>query len=160
MTPDRSLVALFKSMPLPEQFVVGLALGAGLHRLHPRGLPMSPTVAGVVGRSMVAAGIGLMVSGWRARGWWNDLERPDGVVTDGAYRLTRNPMYVGMALVHLGVAVATRSGWIAATWLPAMRSIHRDILREERALAAQFDGEYDRYRRSVPRYLGHADRVA
>ena len=102
---------------------------------------------------MISGGLGLILAGWRVRGWWADLDHPDVLVQSGAHRVTRNPMYVGTALVQLGMASATRSAWLAATWLPAMHAIHRDIVAEEQSLAARFGPAYDRYRREVPRYL-------
>lgn len=145
---------MLASIPLPEQFIVGAAVGAALQRFRPLRLPVPPVAARVGGRCLIAAGGALVAVAWRARGWRVDLERPDALVTDGPQRLTRNPMYVGAALMHLGVAVAGRSVWMAATWLPAAWSIHRDVVREEQALAHQFGPDYDQYRQRVPRYLG------
>ena len=102
---------------------------------------------------MITSGLAMVLAGWRDRGWRADLDHPDVLVQSGAHRVTRNPMYVGMALVHLGTASATRSVWLALTWGMAMPAIHRVIVAEEQSLATRFGPAYDRYRRDVPRYL-------
>lgn len=77
------------------------------------------------------------------------------LVTTGANALTRNPMYVGIAGVLLGHALARRS-W--ASLLPVAGFVaamdHWQITAEERALAAHFGQVYTRYRAAVPRWLG------
>lgn len=75
------------------------------------------------------------------------------LVTAGIYRYTRNPMYLGHALIlagwtlHLGNALALIA-------LPAfLLFVARfQIQPEERALARRFPG-YARYRRQVRRWL-------
>jgi protein-S-isoprenylcysteine O-methyltransferase Ste14 len=76
------------------------------------------------------------------------------LVTDGPYRFTRNPMYLGMAGAYAGAAVATGVLW-ALPFLPAVVSvIDRQVIpREERHLAESFGDEYEDYRRKVRRWL-------
>lgn len=81
-------------------------------------------------------------------------DKATALVTSGIYRYTRNPMYLGMTLVLLGVAV-----WL--WWLPATLAaaafvayITRFQIRpEERVLAAKFGPMYERYRQTVRRWL-------
>ena len=60
------------------------------------------------------------------------LERPELLVTGGPYAVSRNPMYVGWALLHLGVGVGRGSGWIIAVFPAAAAQVHREVRREER----------------------------
>jgi protein-S-isoprenylcysteine O-methyltransferase Ste14 len=68
------------------------------------------------------------------------------LVTDGIYRYTRNPMYLGMALVL--VAVAVRLGSLSA-WLPIPVFIgiiqHQFIRNEEIFLTAIYGDEYRQF---------------
>lgn len=74
-------------------------------------------------------------------------------MTSGPYAASRNPMYVGWALLHLGAGVVSGSAWVIATLPPAAGFVHRQVIREERTLAAMFNEEFRRYQAAVPRYL-------
>ena len=80
-------------------------------------------------------------------------ERASSVVTAGIYQYTRNPMYVGIALVLLGFFLAF-GGVSAAVGLPVfVWYITRfQIIPEERILEAKFGGEYSAFRASVRRW--------
>lgn len=76
------------------------------------------------------------------------------LVTSGVYRVSRNPMYLGDAIMLLGVAVWFGS-WFAFVWLGAfILYIDRlQIRAEEAALTARFGDRYARYQREVRRWL-------
>lgn len=82
-----------------------------------------------------------------------ELSRPGALVRTGPYARTRNPMYLGWVLVHLGTALAARSGWMLITLPAAAATVHRQVLQEERMLEQAFPEEYELYRAEVPRYL-------
>jgi protein-S-isoprenylcysteine O-methyltransferase Ste14 len=81
-------------------------------------------------------------------------ERASSIVTSGIFRFTRNPMYVGIALVLAGLFLAF-SGLSAVIGLPAfVWYITRfQILPEERILESKFGSEYTAYRANVRRWL-------
>lgn len=91
----------------------------------------------------------------RARTTVNPLhpERASAMVTSGIYRHTRNPMYVGIALVLVGCFLAS-GGLSAALGLPAfVWYIGRyQIAPEERVLRAKFGNEYAEYQARVRRW--------
>ena len=140
------------NLPVPEQNLLGIAAGSLLHRAYPWRLPGPRYVHRTVGATIGAAGAALVVRAWSAAEQV-DLSRPERLVKFGPYAISRNPMYVGWALLHLGVGVAAGSAWVVATLPPAASLVHRQVLREERALAATFNEEFGRYRAAVPRYL-------
>jgi protein-S-isoprenylcysteine O-methyltransferase Ste14 len=141
-----------RNLPLPEPFLFGIAAGICMQRLRPRRLRGSRWLHHIIGWPLAAAGITIVVRSLEAAGQV-DLDRPDRLVTSGPYAFSRNPMYLGWALLHLGIGVTGGSGWIVATIPPAAGWVHRGVLREERVLDEEFPGEYGRYRRAVPRYL-------
>lgn len=81
-------------------------------------------------------------------------EKASTLVVHGPYRYSRNPMYLGLALVLLGWAVFL-GNLPALLVLPAfIFYMNRyQIAPEERALEARFGADYVRYRQSVGRWL-------
>jgi len=76
------------------------------------------------------------------------------LVTSGAYRYTRNPMYVGHALILLGVAAYLCNELsVLALPLHILYITRFQILPEERALSARFPQEYAAYVDAVPRWI-------
>jgi protein-S-isoprenylcysteine O-methyltransferase Ste14 len=84
--------------------------------------------------------------------------RPDRaagtLVIGGPYNMTRNPMYLGLALVYLGVAVAGQSVW-ALILLPVVLAIiqRRAIEPEETFLEQRFGANYINHAAKVRRWL-------
>jgi protein-S-isoprenylcysteine O-methyltransferase Ste14 len=74
-------------------------------------------------------------------------------VTSGPYAVSRNPMYVGWALIQLGIGVAAGSGWVLATLPFVGAAVHREVLSEEQRLSEKFGDEYEAYCATVGRYL-------
>jgi len=141
-----------QNVPVPEPYLLGIAAGAWLQRLRPWRLPGPRSLNRVVGSSLVAAGTYLVARSMHAAGQV-DLDRPDELVTSGPYAVSRNPMYLGWALLHLGAGVAACSSWILVAFPVGAEWVHRQILREERQLGERFPAEYGRYCGEVPRYL-------
>ncbi len=75
-------------------------------------------------------------------------------IASGPYRYSRNPMYLGMALAYLGVALAVGS-WGALTLLPVtLWLITRFVIAPEEAyLSGKFGDTYAAYRGNVRRWL-------
>jgi protein-S-isoprenylcysteine O-methyltransferase Ste14 len=76
------------------------------------------------------------------------------LVTSGAYRFTRNPMYLGFALLTVGLAFTFETLWPILLLPPTLHAVRKLVIdREERYLARRFGEEYDAYRRRVRRWL-------
>ncbi len=76
------------------------------------------------------------------------------VVDRGIYALTRNPMYLGMTLIYLGLAIALVSV-SALVLLPLLLvAVQTQVIaREERYLEAKFGDEYRAYKARVRRWF-------
>jgi protein-S-isoprenylcysteine O-methyltransferase Ste14 len=76
------------------------------------------------------------------------------LVTTGLYRISRHPMYLGMALVLVGVFVVLNS-LVPAIVIPAFVVVItiRFIIPEERDMARQFGEQYLAYKRKVRRWI-------
>jgi protein-S-isoprenylcysteine O-methyltransferase Ste14 len=96
--------------------------------------------------------IGLVVAlaGEAVRVWAaGHLEKGREVTRSGPYRWTRHPLYVGSAIVALGIVIASRSAIVAALVLVYMAATLTAAIRTEEAfLRGAFGDDYDRYRDS------------
>jgi protein-S-isoprenylcysteine O-methyltransferase Ste14 len=132
-----SMALLHRYLPL-AQFAAPWQLwaGGGLALL---GLYMAATAAG----SFVLAGTPVI-----------PFEPSKVLVTSGLFRYTRNPMYLGMVLAQLGVALWLGS---AAAFLPVIAFVAiirwNFIAGEERFLEGIFGAPYRDYLRRVPRWF-------
>jgi protein-S-isoprenylcysteine O-methyltransferase Ste14 len=76
------------------------------------------------------------------------------LIEEGPYRLSRNPLYVGLLALHLGIALVAPTVW-ALLFLPVAVVLLRwgAIRPEERFLHQRFGEPYDAYCRRVRRWL-------
>jgi len=81
-------------------------------------------------------------------------KQPLVLVTSGPFRFTRNPMYVGLGLLSLGVAFLVGSGYLfvapVAFWLTMNFTF---IPREEKICEKVFGKKYLDYKKKVGRWL-------
>lgn len=76
------------------------------------------------------------------------------LATDGLYRVSRNPIYVGFAVTYLGFAVAMDSPVALALLIPCLIVVDRFVIaREERYLEGRFGDAFRTYRNEVRRWL-------
>lgn len=113
-----------------------------------------------------SVGIGLIVLGFFAPVWVSILFRRAGtqidptsatnnrLVTDGPFRFSRNPVYLGLIVLSLGVAVATGAILIfVAPFLMFATANWVHIPFEEAKMRRQFGPTFDDYARKVRRWL-------
>jgi protein-S-isoprenylcysteine O-methyltransferase Ste14 len=82
------------------------------------------------------------------------LARPATIVETGPYRFTRNPIYLGMVLGLIGLAIAFNGLWLLMTLAPLALVIRYGVItREEAYLECKFGDVYRRYRARVRRWL-------
>lgn len=143
--------------PPPLIFLTALGLGFRLSKSINKGsLPLAARVT--VGGASLLAGGALMRSFVQAFQRANtplDPYKPSrAIVTDGPYRLSRNPGYLGMALVYGGISILADAP-VALVPLPlAIVAIDRGVIaREEQYLARTFDTPYLDYKRQVRRWI-------
>ena len=76
------------------------------------------------------------------------------IITEGAYRYSRNPIYLGMALMHLALGILIDSVWLMILVIPAMIVMTNGvIIREEKYLARKFGDDYLSYKSTVRRWF-------
>jgi len=76
------------------------------------------------------------------------------LVIEGPYRFTRNPMYLGFALLTTSIGLFLDTWWPILLLVPTLSIVQRFVIaREERYLHRRFGAEYDAYTRRVRRWL-------
>ena len=143
--------------PPPLIYAVPLLLGLLLKRRFPVSfLPRG--AARALGLPLLGGGVLLM--GWFFR-TMRSAETPidprepvSRIVTGGPFRYTRNPAYLGMAMIFAGVSCLTNT-LSAILLLPvALLTIQRGVIeREERYLEREFGEEYTQYKERVRRWV-------
>ena len=84
----------------------------------------------------------------------NPLMPTTSIVTSGPFRFTRNPLYVSLTLLYLGLTLAFNTWWGIVGLIPLLVVMHYGVvLREERYLEQKFGEMYRQYRSKVRRYL-------
>lgn len=117
----------------------------------------SPTVraAGLavaaLGDLIFALAVYTMRDSWRAGIAENDRTE---LVSDGIYRFSRNPAFLGFDLCYIGILMAFFSLPLLVFTLAAITALHFQILLEESYLAGVFEEEYARYKAATARYFG------
>lgn len=111
------------------------------------GLPRLPLAWGVLGITLVWAGIALRV--WAA----GYLVKDDLLTSWGPFALMRNPLYVGSFLIGLGFSALTAQ-WISCVLVSVvMMAVYGPLVaHEEFRLAQRFGEDYYAYQRVVPRW--------
>ena len=155
----KNLIPLLMRIPVPWVFVLTYLIGVGLEFVFPFTL-YSEAPPGIS-----ITGVGLFVIGAGSAGWaWGIFHRAGttripgqpstALVTWGPYRMSRNPMYVGLALAYIGEALMLRQVWPVIV-LPLMVAYLNWIVIpvEEARLRKVFQSRYDEYCRSVNRWI-------
>ena len=138
--------------------LLGLLMWLASSLVAPVEVPFGPRV----GVALVLASVGLvfgltgMVSFWRAKTTINPT-RPtatSSLVTSGAFRFTRNPMYLSL-LLYLFAWAAYLSNLLALLFVPVYVLYINEfqIKPEERVLSSLFGPEYATYKGRVRRWL-------
>ena len=143
--------------PPPLIFLAGLGIGFGLEALLPGG-SLPGLVRWALGGLLVLSGLALLATfqlSFTRKGTAVEPWKPTtAIVTAGPYGLTRNPAYLGMALVYVGIAFLADAPW-ALVPLPLVLLVINNgvIVREERYLERKFGSEYLDYKRTVRRWI-------
>jgi protein-S-isoprenylcysteine O-methyltransferase Ste14 len=143
----------------PVIFLVFLAAAAVLEAVVPLPVPAAHAFPGyLAGAALAVAGFVLIVRAtgrFQAAGTNIPPNLPaTALVVDGLYRRTRNPIYLGMTLVYLGLSVAAGSFWAIALAVPLVWVINTGVIaREERYLERKFGEAYRAYKARVRRWV-------
>ncbi len=144
-------------IPPPVIYVAALAIGFVLNYLWPLS-PLSGSSRYVIGSVVPLVGgliMPLVLRRFRRAGTTFDVRKPaSALITEGPYRFSRNPSYVSLTLLYLGIGILLNNGWILILLAPVFLVMDLWVVRrEERHLEAKFGEEYLRYKVAVRRWL-------
>jgi protein-S-isoprenylcysteine O-methyltransferase Ste14 len=151
--PDRPGVLA----PPPLLYGGGLVLGLLLEWVVPLpGLPGS--VSWPLGAIVLVAGAALgawFVSAFRRAGTPVDVRRPTTtIVTGGPFRFSRNPGYLSLTAMYVGITVLVDALWPLAVLPGIVLVVQRTVIeREERYLERKFGDDYLRYKVRTRRWI-------
>jgi len=141
----------------PLVYLTGLAVGF-LGTLWMPFTLLSYSVAWPLGGVLVACGAVVTASAILTFKGAGTTVRPDraasALVIAGPYRLTRNPMYLGLGFVYLGIAIAGQSVWAIILLPLVLIVIQRHAIEPEEAfLKRRFGANYVHYTLRVRRWI-------
>ena len=143
-------VAAFLALPGVVAFALPIAIGTSAGR------PVQHAAAGALVLSL-----GTLLLLWcvrefyvAGRGTLAPWAPPKRLVTTGPYRMSRNPMYLGVITILMGWTVLWGSRALLVYTLVAMAAVQiRVLVSEEPWAARHFGAEWEAYRARVPRWF-------
>jgi protein-S-isoprenylcysteine O-methyltransferase Ste14 len=143
--------------PPPLIYLSGLAAGLLLSLAFPLSF-LSITSRLILGFLLFALGSVTILTAFRtmtAAGTPVDPHQPvQRIVTSGPYRLSRNPIYLSLGLICLGIGFLADAAWVLILLPVVLVIIDRGVIaREERYLERKFGPAYLRYKSSVRRWI-------
>lgn len=157
-TPHRPDIHVAPPLVFMAGFVAGFIVDRNIVRFRIVADPAAHQSIALAGLALMVAG--LVLAFWavmafrRARTTILPFRAATAMVRDGPYGFSRNPMYVGMTLGYLGLAMVFNTVW-PIMLLPVVlwALVKLVVQREEAYLEAVFGDAYRSYRRDVRRWL-------
>ncbi len=141
----------------PTIFGVAFLAGLGIDFIYPSP-SMSLWLQLGSGVAFIAGGVLLIRSSMRgidgAGTTYDPYAASTALVTSGIYRHTRNPGYLGLAIIQIGLALMIDSPWIALSVVVAIIVTSQFVIKlEEEKLTRTFGQEYQDYLSKVRRWI-------
>lgn len=126
--------------------------------LHPWSLPINTTISRGLGVTLVILGIAMArwsFATMNHRGTsGNPRTTPNALITAGPFRYSRNPIYVAMTLMALGLDFFVSSTWMLLALIPLLMLMQWGVIqREEHFLMELFGETYQQYCKQVRRWI-------
>lgn len=106
--------------------------------------------------SMAGGAIVIFAQVQMGRAWRVGVRKGDAplFIRHGLFRFSRNPIFVGMMLVGLGIAVVANSWWAWAALISFVLACREQVRIEEAHLSDNFGRAYIIFKNDVPRWIG------
>jgi protein-S-isoprenylcysteine O-methyltransferase Ste14 len=145
-------------VPPPLLFLVAIVLAVGLGWVWPRDPWFGGMLRWILAAGSLVGGIYLTASalgvfrrmGQDPKPW---LPTP-AITTEGPYGVTRNPMYLGLVMLVVGIGHLVGNGWFSITAVLAAIAVQKTAIEPEEAyLERKFGEDYLAYKRKVRRWV-------
>jgi protein-S-isoprenylcysteine O-methyltransferase Ste14 len=141
----------------PALYAVTLAIGLGLSFFFP--VNFLPRLV-----SLPLAAFAMIGAGWLSTSAFRAMNRAQtaidpaqpatAIVSDGVFRLSRNPLYLSLTLLYIAISLLFSAVWALLLLLPLLLIMQIGVIeREERYLERKFGDEYLRYKTRVRRWI-------
>lgn len=147
-------------IPVPWVYAIAYLVGAGIQFAVPVTIASASLRAITQAVSILLIALGVLFAAWAQRIFRKENTTTDPtqssskLVTWGPYRFSRNPMYVGLFLVFIGLSGVFTLVWSIALMLPVFYYINWIVIPiEEAQLRGTFGETYEEYRKKVRRWL-------
>lgn len=142
----------------PYVFLAALILAFLADWLWPARTGLPGALRWTLGVALIVVPIAFMpsiVAAIRRTGSDYDVRKvPKALVTAGPFAWSRNPGYVALVLICVGIAVAFDNPWVFLFLIPAIAIVQaKVVLPEERMLEVEFGEQYLGYKRRVRRWI-------
>jgi protein-S-isoprenylcysteine O-methyltransferase Ste14 len=145
--------------PPPLVYLISILLGVAVrYAARPLAVAAYRYLVLTVGVAVILAGLWLIVgaltlfkrTGQDPKPWKPTPE----IVLSGPYRFTRNPMYLGLTCIQIGLGLALNNVWISFLAVFSLLAVHFiAVIPEENYLTEKFGDSYRGYLAKVRRYL-------
>lgn len=144
--------------PPPLVYLAFILLGVVIRYAMPLPDPADGFIMRAAGIAITLAGLWLIVEAWKLFKRTGQDPAPwtpsPEMVLSGPYRFTRNPMYVGMTCIQVGLGLALNNLWISLFAALSLLVVHFiAVVPEEKYLTEEFGESYTGYLIKVRRYL-------
>lgn len=155
--PDSESADGGRPLPPPVIYMGWVGVGFALDYIWPIAF-VSGTARFVVGAALITLSVilfGVLLRHFLSAGTSFDHGKPTRVLlTTGLYARSRNPIYITLTLLMLGIATVADNVWMLAASVPAVWMIDRFVIRrEEDFLERKFGDTYRRYKAAVRRWV-------
>ena len=146
--------------PPPFYYLIGLVIGFviqyffAVHLAKPGHLRITYTLGAIW------VLLGLLLAGWAFMTFRRAGTSPiphvptTALASDGPYKLTRNPMYLALALVSIGISLLANALWPLLSVPVVLVIVDRIVIcKEERYLETKFGDNYRQYKTRVRRWI-------
>jgi protein-S-isoprenylcysteine O-methyltransferase Ste14 len=141
----------------PALYAGTLAIGLGISSLVP--VSFLPRLV-----SLPIAVLALIGAGWLSTSAFRTMTRAQtavdpskpttAIVSDGVFRFSRNPLYLSMTLLYIGISLLFSAFWALLLLLPLLVVMQIGVIaREEQYLERKFGSTYLNYKAQVRRWI-------